>query len=102
MQDVTITTLLLKSNVPHDLVLRSLFVLIIMRANATWCRKGETRSLVVHAILQKIEDDIDMCLGVLSALLTHNELDLLSQDDMYGCLKVLDEKLRKMKGGNDT
>ncbi|WP_201350004.1 hypothetical protein [Neptunomonas japonica] len=58
----------------------------------------------MQSVIQKIETDmdIDMCLGVLSALLTHNGLDLISQDDMHSCLKVLDEKLRKIRGEGEA
>lgn len=52
-----------------------------------------------YAMMQNIETDIDQCLGLLSVLLTHNDFDLLSQDDIQMCLSMLDEKLRKIKGG---
>ena len=49
-------------------------------------------------VRQKIEGDIEQCLGILSVLLTHNDLDLIKQDNLQMCLSILDEKIRKIKG----
>ena len=53
----------------------------------------------MNALILRFETDINQCIGLLSVLLTHNDFDLIAQDDLQSCLQVLDEKLRKIKGG---
>lgn len=57
------------------------------------------KEIKVNAVLLTLETDIDQCLGMLSVLLTHNDFDLINQEDLQMCLSIVDEKLRKIKGG---
>ena len=48
--------------------------------------------------IEKIETDIDQCLSLIAVMLTHNDIDLLKQDDIQLFLTVVDEKLRSIRG----